>query len=175
MDSPPPPPPGVAQPHDGVGVRRAPWILFPGEFLIPLLPRQLGCSVTKVRRWARHSQPFSCTWEFSAVILDGPGRPNIPWISGNLGLSPPDSPFAGTTPPRGDIPGPAGAPRFSGLSAVSVRVYPSIPGSSSSSSTAQIRQSTTDPGALLFQHPSFQHLSFQQDHLPAQAKKFPGF
>lgn len=48
--------------------------------------------------------------------------------------------------------------------------YPSIPGSSSSSSTAQIRQSTTDPGAL-----SFQHLSFQQDHLPAQTKKFPGF
>lgn len=53
-------------------------------------------------------------------------------------------PFGGTSPPRGDIPVPAGGSWIFGVIHGVCPCYPSILGSSSSSSTAQTQQSTTE-------------------------------
>lgn len=67
-------------------------VLPSGEFLTHSTPDVL----IKVRTWARHSQPFSCIWEFFPVILDGSGQFTTLWISGIVisRLS-----LASTTPP----------------------------------------------------------------------------
>lgn len=119
----------------------------------------------EVRRWARHSQPFSCSWEFSAVILwDGPGQHNVPWISGNLGSSPPDFPLVARAHLEGTSPFQQEAPGFLGLSMVSVHVIPRSwdpPAPPARPKPSRAQQSTTEPAALPFQH------------LPAQAKQIP--